>query len=417
MRGLSGVVVGTTVRDDISTRILSMEVSLTTDMASQVTITVADPGLRMMRANYFQVRQLLTYLGQKWEMTAVEVRQGQAGEQVVLECRLQAVQRLKRDKGARTFSEGNPTAFAAARAAEVGLGFFGETTPSKGTISRIRNDRTDESTWDVLVRLAGENQFWVFESDGRLFFTSQQFLLGKFALADTGTNPGFLSTRVNWATNGRVVQQSTTPTQPTLVQVQPAIPGPAGRPTLAVGATGEHVRYFQNVARQRAGQNIVVDGIFGPQTLGAVRNIQTFFKVDVTGVVGTQTWAVVDFLASGLQLVGGSSALPFSVIPVDCPNVRKSDDAPEEMSASFRLERPVGRRMRPGMTVFVDGIPGFAANCLVTEVSWSEGGIDPVSVSARTTEIPTLGPERDKLLQKIDLTGGGYPTEAAGGVL
>lgn len=69
------------------------------------------------------------------------------------------------------------------------------------------------------------------------------------------------------------------------------------------------------------------------------------------------------------------------------------------------------------MTVFVDGIPGFAANCLVTEVSWSEGGIDPVSVSARTTEIPTLGPERDKLLQKIDLTGGGYPTEAAGGVL
>lgn len=390
-----------------------MDVSLTADMASQVTFTVADPGLRMLRANYFQVRQQVSYLNQKWEMSAVEVRQGQGGEQVVLECRLQSVQKLKRDKGAKTFSEGSPTAFASARAKEVGLGFFGETTPRKGTISRIRNDRTDESTWDVLVRLAGENQFWVFESDGRLFFTSQQFLLGKFALLATNTNPGFLSTRINWATNGQVVQEST---QPTLVQTKPTIPGPVGRPVLSIGATGTHVRYFQTVVKQRAGQNIVVDGIFGPQTLGAVRNVQSFFKIGENGVIGAQTWGIVDFLASGVEAVGGVSASTYSIIPVDVPNVRKSDDAPEEMSATFRVERELGRQLRPGMTVYVDGIPGFGANCLITEVSWAEGSTEPIRVGARTTEVPAYGKERDTALRKIDLTGGGYPTSSATGV-
>lgn len=415
MKSISGVVVGTDITDDISSRILSMEVSLTTDMASQLTFTIADPGLKMMRANYFQVRQVITYLGTKWEMSAVEVQNGQAGEQVTLECRLQAIQKLKRDKGSKTFHEGSPTAFASARAAEVGLGFFGETTPSKGTISRVRNDRTDESTWDVLSRLAGDNQFWCFESDGRLFFTSQQFLLGKFALVKTNTNPGFLSTRINWATNGRVIQEDT---QPTLVQKNPAIPGPDGRPVLSKGATGVHVRYFQNVAKQRANQNIVVDGIFGNQTLTAVKAVQNFFGISENGVIGAQTWGIIDFLASGLEQVGGVSPTQYSVIPIGVPGVRKSDDAPEEMSLSFKVERDIGREFRPGMTVFVDGVPGFEANCLISEVQWSEGTSDPVTVSGRTVEIPRTPADKVKALQKINLTGGGYPTvDASAGVL
>jgi hypothetical protein len=416
MKGLSGVVVGTDVTDDISSRILSMDVSLTTDMASQISFTISDPGLLMMRANYFQVRQVVTYLGTKWEMAAVEVQNGQAGEQVMLECRLQAVQKLKRDKGSKTFHEGSATAFAAARAAEVGLSFFGENTAAKGTISRVRNDKTDESTWDVLSRLAGDNQFWCFESDGRLFFTSQQFLLGKFAIVPDATtiSSGFLSTRIDWTTNGKVIQRDT---QPTLVQKYPPIAGPTGRPVLSKGATGTHVRYFQTVVNARAGQNIVVDGIFGNQTLTAVKALQQFFAISENGVIGAQTWGIVDFLASGLEQVGGISPLQYSIIPVGVPGVRKSDDAPEEMSLSLKVEREIGRTFRPGMTVFVDGVPGFEANCLVTEVSWMEGTPDPVSISARTVEIPRTPADKVKALKKINLTGGGFSSGSATGVL
>lgn len=414
MRRISGVVVGSTITDDISSRILSMEVSLTTDMASQVTITVADPGLRMMRANYFQLRQQITYLDQKWEISSLEVSPSNAGEQVVAECRLQAIQKLKRDKGSKTFSDGSPTAFAQARAAEVGLEFFGESTPAKRTISRVRNDRTDESTWDVLKKLANDNQFWCFESDGRLFFTSQQFLLGKFSLIKESTNPGFLSTRINWATNGRLIQEST---QPRFIQVATPIPGPEGRPPLAQGASGVHVAYLQTVLRDRAGQKIPLDSIFSAATKKAVTALQTLYGIaDNRGQVGALTWEVVDFLASGLEQVGGLSPDQFSIVPITVPTVRKSDDAPEEMSASFDVEQELGRDLRPGMTVYIDGIPGFDANCLITDVSWSEGTNEPVTVSARTTEIPGSSKDREKALKKIDLTGGGFPTVDGGGI-
>lgn len=415
MRTINGIVVGTDVTDDISSRILSMAVSLTTDMASQITMTVADPGLRMMRANYFQIRQQITYLNQKWEIASVEVRQGRAGEEIILECRLQAVQKLKRDKGGRTFKEGTPTAFAAARAREVGLGFFGESTAAKGKILRVRNDTTDESTWDVLVRLAGDNQFWCFESDGRLFFTSQHFLLGKFALMNSDTNPGFLSTRIDWRANGRVVQEDT---QPVLYQSEEPIPAPGPlRPFISAGAKGVYVKYLQQVLRLAAGQNVTVNSNFDAATQTAVNNLQAFFGFAEGGTVGAQTWAIIDLLASGLRVVGGVSSTQYTIVPLEVPTVRKSDDAPEAMSFSAKIEREVGRDLRPGMTVFVDGVPGFYANCLVTEVSWNEGTTEPVSVSGRTTETPSSFKERRRALRKIDATGGGFNTVESQGIL
>lgn len=402
--------------DDISEAITSMEVSLTTDMASQVTITVADPGLRMLRANYFQPRQKITYLGQEWEMASVEVRPGNGAEEIHLECRLAGIQKLKRDKGKRTFKEGSATAFAAARAREVGLAFFGETSRARKNISRIRNDQTDESTWDVLTRLAGDNQFWLFEADGRLFFCSQYFLLGKFALLGANTHPGFLATTVNWATNGRVLQA---PTEPTPVQRYDPIPPPDDkRPVLKKNSKGKHVTWLQNVLTQRTDVGrIKVNGVFGESTVAGVKKIQGYNNLDQTGVVGPQTWAVVERLASGVEIVGGDNP-EFSVVPIEVPNVRKSDDAPEEMSASFRVEREVGRRLRPGMTVYVDGIPGFGANLLVTEVSWREGEVTPVSVTCRTPEVPAAPGERRKVAKRVSLTGGGFADiEATGGFL
>jgi hypothetical protein len=323
------------------------------------------------------------------------------------------VQKLKRDKGSKTFSEGSATAFASARARDIGLAFFGEKSASKGKIARVRNDSTDESTWDVLVRLAGDNQYWCFESDGRLFFCSQQFLLGKFAITLTDTNPGFLTTRIDWSTNGKVLQEDS---QATLAQTATPIDGPSGRPVLSRGSTGVHVRYLQTVLKERAGQNLTVNGTFGSSTLAAVKAVQAFFNVAEGGVVKTQTWAVVDFLASGVSSTGGSPQ-QYTVVPLGVPNLRRSDDAPEEASASFKVERGIGKQFRPGMTVYVDGVPGFAVNMLVTSVSWSEGTTDPVSVSCRTTEVPKSQKEKAAAAKRISFTGGGFGNFDAGGFL
>jgi peptidoglycan hydrolase-like protein with peptidoglycan-binding domain len=67
---------------------------------------------------------------------------------------------------------------------------------------------------------------------------------------------------------------------------------------LAIGARGDQVRYLQGVLRCEAGQNIVVDGVFGPQTQLAVTNVQRFFGQRADGRVTQLTWGLVDFLAT-----------------------------------------------------------------------------------------------------------------------
>lgn len=399
---------------DISEIVTSMSVSLTAAEISQVAITITDPGLVYMNANYFQLRQKVKCLGEIFEISAIEVTQGSAGESVFLECRLTGIQQLRRDKGSAVFTAGSATSFCSERSRLVGLDFFGESTAAKSSISRVRNDTTDESTWDVIKRLAGDNQFMAFETGGRLFFTSQQFLLGKYAISDASATPGFLTTVVRWTPRYGTSVLSDAASTSSAALTLPKIEGPLGRPVLKKSSKDTaHVKYLQEVLRQRAGNpTLVVDGIFGNQTYNAVVRLQRFFKITVDGIVGPQTWPVVDFLASGYQ--GADSGRNYVIEPLECPTVRRSDDTYEEMTAQFRVEREVGRLLRPGMTITMEGIPGFTTNLLVSEVSWEEGTPNPVSVSAVTPSLPTEYKKRQQLLAKVDLTGGGFTSSTAG---
>jgi peptidoglycan hydrolase-like protein with peptidoglycan-binding domain len=71
----------------------------------------------------------------------------------------------------------------------------------------------------------------------------------------------------------------------------------AKKPTIKNGSRGDVVKYLQGVILCKAGGNISVDGVFGPQTDKRVRDLQKFFKLTVDGIVGPQTWGVIDYLA------------------------------------------------------------------------------------------------------------------------
>ncbi|MBT8225559.1 MAG: peptidoglycan-binding protein [Dactylosporangium sp.] len=67
------------------------------------------------------------------------------------------------------------------------------------------------------------------------------------------------------------------------------MPNP-GQPTIRLGDKGEHVRYAQRGLRRSESQNLVVDGIFGPQTEEQVRDFQQGMSLPVDGIVGPATW-------------------------------------------------------------------------------------------------------------------------------
>ena len=67
------------------------------------------------------------------------------------------------------------------------------------------------------------------------------------------------------------------------------MPNP-GEPTIAEGATGDVVRRLQRAIRRTPNLGLVVDGIFGPLTLAAVKEFQQGAGLVVDGIVGPLTW-------------------------------------------------------------------------------------------------------------------------------
>ncbi len=76
-------------------------------------------------------------------------------------------------------------------------------------------------------------------------------------------------------------------------------PGPAAEarlaaapPVLSEGNRGEDVRALQHFLRAR-GHDVAVDGVYGPQTAQAIRELQTGAGLRADGLVGGGTWSVL----------------------------------------------------------------------------------------------------------------------------
>lgn len=182
--------------DEIRESVSTMKLSFSSSGVSQLEFSVTDPKFKMWNSHYFLIRRQVYYLtpgnpiGTPYEVAAVEIEgDPKQGDSVNVTCRAAECQRMKRDKGAANFGAISPTSLASQMAAKFGLGFFGESSPAKDAIVRTQNETTDESTWDVLRRLASDLQFEFFEADGILYFASQKFIMDTQVAVSIGWPP------------------------------------------------------------------------------------------------------------------------------------------------------------------------------------------------------------------------------------
>ncbi|ASO20897.1 peptidoglycan hydrolase-like protein with peptidoglycan-binding domain [Actinoalloteichus hoggarensis] len=91
---------------------------------------------------------------------------------------------------------------------------------------------------------------------------------------------------------------------------------------LGVGNQGSAVRALQNHLRVCNGQDISADGVYGPRTETAVRNVQRRHGITVDGTYGPQT-------RDAMRWRGASACTDWSKIPVPRPRQadHQTDDA------------------------------------------------------------------------------------------
>jgi hypothetical protein len=185
MEGLSDLrigEIGASKQVEITDALMALSVDLTMDMTTEMRFRVYDKDFQMFKHNYFQIRRPLSYNGFNYEVAAVTLnRSGGQHDSIEVTARSMPIQRMRRQKGYKTWGAGGAGITAAQCAKEIaeefGLEMFIQSSPAKTAITRQQSDTSSESTWDVLRRLAGELEYVVFESYGVLYFTSEDYLI------------------------------------------------------------------------------------------------------------------------------------------------------------------------------------------------------------------------------------------------
>ena len=325
----------TTTMADINDSIISLNVSYSMSMVTQVTATILDPNFTMTRNNYFIVGRDVQYrttswLGpaeyegtdfygdasfdyrqdQKWLVQNLEIASVQIGPgpgsspTVTIEMRTKAVQQMRRDKNPGAI-KANGSDWVIAVAKQYKMKHAVQKTSKNKQINKASGDQQADSTWTVLENLANDAKYLLFEADGTLFFVSQHRLIGKWGVSQLALD---------------YVDPQTNKSQIRSFNVIPLEWPPN------ISASSPDLR-----------------DIFAP-TKGAFRLYQ-------------------------------------------CPQLRQSEDDPLAADGSAEIDYISGSALRPGMTVLIFGIPMFANRpFLITEVSFDHLSRDPVSISFASPE-------------------------------
>lgn len=320
----------------IQDSITSLSFDLTSNMVSEVRFTVHDPNFKMYKNNYFMIGRQVRIKGQgDYEMARISITHA-SQDSVEVQARSKATEKMRRAKGAKSFGTISPSVFASNLAKEYGLKAFVEDSPATA-IRRESSDGNEESTWDVLTRLASKQDFLVFESKGMLFFASRKFIAERqprifINIPSSETDPFFAQrVTVSKSQDAELVSNfqasllknvSTMSLYPGAVAVFSGVGDIEGIPFMidrvsftadlntpvsVTGATVEDLeeiscsqRTFDIGARGRCVQRIqravgaTVDGIYDQETKRAVREFQRENDLRPTGVVNRKTWAKIE---------------------------------------------------------------------------------------------------------------------------
>jgi peptidoglycan hydrolase-like protein with peptidoglycan-binding domain len=386
---------------EVKEGITNLSIDLTSKMVSELKFTVYDNNFNMFTNNYFIIGRRVTFLYEEYEIAEASLNFNARNRNITVRARSRATERMRKDKGAKSFGNISPSVFAASMASKFGLKIFAEDS-ARTAIKREASENKEESTWDVLVRLARDLEFMCFEARGTLFFASQDFIAEHAPTISISTPPFKINTygeldfsRISGenpleatSLDFKASQDEEKPyngslsllANPTSVSIYPGVIAKLpdltsnyGNPRLMVervsveagidklvrvtcssvdsleelecklntferGASGDCVKRIQRAVKTQ------VDGKFGPATEAAVKRFQAYVGLPETGVVDAATWdkiesTTVDFPLQKPSNITSASPDVSHIVVDDDPDVTDEDDTQVRTPEAVRQEQ------------------------------------------------------------------------------
>ena len=322
----------------IASNLLTINVSYTMDMASQLSFTIIDPGFEMASNNYFIIGRDVVYetasiskigvansssgtgepiinrLRHIYEIASVSVQQqGSSSPQWTVEAMPKAIQQMKRDKKPSSIG-GSGYTFVQKAAIKYGLKFVGEKSARIKSASKNSGDGQQDSVWTVITSIAQNSQYVVFVADGTLYFGTHQWLMYK------------------WGTE----------------KIEGRIKLKNGKPIIG-----------KNKLPEKYPDKFYIPMEYAP-----------------TNKENNKTFEVLSL-----------------------PSLRDSGNDPLEGAGSLLVSRNNGVQLRPGMTIRINNVPNMSKFYLITSVTFGEQITDPVAVEFRTPERLKVNGKEPKIPQ------------------
>lgn len=168
---------GTTLRADLIEKVTTASLALSIEQVSTLTLTVADPDVALLRLDVLAKRQPVDADGLKLqvEKRAVVDVGGAPGLQAT--CWPRVIARLRAMKGTSTRHRLSPSTYVALGVKAAGGAVVAQPSPVRASITRVHDSSTNETEFDVHLRLAQELGFDYFEAGGVIYFGKPSWLV------------------------------------------------------------------------------------------------------------------------------------------------------------------------------------------------------------------------------------------------
>lgn len=169
---------------DVIEACTAFDIDMSIGGQTEISMEFSDPDFRLLEANTFQRKQLFTWRDLKCEIAVVETGDSPAPMGVKIKARSYAVQRFKRNKDAIVRRNISPTNWLIAEANLVGATVIGQPSANRAQIARVNTTNEQQSTWDVMTKLAGELGYEFFECAGVFYFGKPSWLVNRTTAFD-----------------------------------------------------------------------------------------------------------------------------------------------------------------------------------------------------------------------------------------